>query len=219
MYFPSLYPDEHVYSGLIRSRYLSGQMFVNDKRFFELNELPYHWIRSQTPLCSHLKEVINKVSDDPSVRFKLRLFHTPFAPWLLSLPQEIEAKDLIDSGMRNNLEENPFATDRRWKFCPTCAENEVKNYGVSYWHSSHQSLGARVCPVHQTPLYSHDEIRYLDFTLPHHNIEKSEPLLIDSKWQQEWQPFIYSLTTHIQKNINWPASLSSFIKEHLGLNE
>jgi len=215
MHFISLFPDEHVYSGLIRARYLSGQMYINDRHFFEFNQLPFHWLRSQVPLCSNLRAVLENVSSNSVRQFKFRLFHTPFSPWLLSLPDNILPEELLESGMRNNLEENPFSVDRRWKFCPICAEEELSQYGVSYWHSLHQSLGARVCNIHNSSLYSHNDLRYLNFSLPQHWPGKAQEMVCENSWQSEWQAFIYSLTNNIQKDINFPLKLRKSIRTHL----
>lgn len=217
MRLPNFYPDEHIYSALVRARYLSGQMFVSDKRFFELNELPYHWLRSQTPLCANLKPFLQRFNADSEERFYLRLEHTPLAPWLLSYPENPHPSEIEESGLRNNMEENPFCIDRRWKFCPKCIAEDKAKYGVTYWHTLHQSLGTLTCYIHDTPLYSHDDLRYLNFTLPHHWLNKSQPLAMEQHWQSAWQVFIYSLTNAIQHDINVVDKLKAEIFENLNI--
>ena len=217
MHLADLYPEEHIYSGLVRSRYLSGQMFVSERRFFELNELPYHWLRSQTPLCSNLKFVIDALKLEPEKRYQLRIHHSPLAPWLLSYTDGQDPMNVELSGLRNNLEENPFNIDRRWKFCPKCLIENRAKYGVSYWHSQHQLLGARTCYIHHTALHSHDDLRYLNFTLPHHWIAKSEPLLAEDKWQKEWQSFIFKISAAIVSNPDIVNQLKKDIHQHLSI--
>lgn len=217
MRIPPLLPGEHVYSGFVRGRYLSAQMHVSDKVFFELNQLPYHWLRSQTPLCDNLNAVIARMAHSEEEQYQLRLWHTPFAAWLLSLPVDMAPQALTESGVRNNMEESPFNVDKRWKFCPQCAQADRSEFGVSYWHSSHQLLGARVCWRHQCELHSHENLRYLPFKFPHHFLSDSEPLMIDSQWQRDWQSFIYRLSAHLQHNVEWARSVSNLIKTHLGI--
>lgn len=218
MRLPDLFHDEHIYSALVRARYLSGQMFVTDKRFFELNALPYHWLRSQTPLCANVKPLVHRFKADTDERFRLRLQHTPLAPWLLSYPENKHPSEIEESGLRNNLEENPFSIDRRWKFCAECvAENKAK-HGVSYWHMPHQLFGARACHRHDVPLYSNDELRYLKFTLPHHCLSKSQPLTIEQNWQAPWQIFIYSITEAIKRDITIVSKLKSEIVQQLNIS-
>lgn len=37
-------------------------------------------------------------------------------------------------------------------YCKACADTDLQNFGVSYWHRSHQVPGVSVCPDHGTPL-------------------------------------------------------------------
>ena len=216
MRFPPLMPDEHIYSALVRARFVNAEMHISEQSFFAMHALPFHWIRSQTPLCSNLNAVIDLMVSKPEDKFLLRLKHTPFAPWLLSLPDGVNALELTSSGHRNNLEENPYSVDRRWKFCPDCARDERKRLGFAYWHASHQLLGARICPTHQVALHSHDELRYLNFTLPYHWLDKASPLSCET-WQVEWQAFIYPLAERIQTEPGFAQRLVVEIKDHLQL--
>ncbi|MGK0270771.1 MAG: hypothetical protein ACI88H_001421 [Cocleimonas sp.] len=212
----TLYSGEHLYSGLVRARYLAAQMHINERRFFELNDIPYHRIRSQTPLCRNTKAVLDVLNLDQHERFALRLRSLPFSPWLLSYSKDQNLTDIEVSGLRNNLEETPFAIDRRWKYCPKCAEENKREYGVSYWHCLHQSLGASVCHIHSIELHSHDKLRYLDFYLPHQWLGKSEPLKVQHDWQKSWQPFIYGITQSLQADTDLAQVLKQQIYKHLG---
>lgn len=217
MRFPALYPDEHVYSAFIRARCLSGQMHLSTHRFFELNNLKYHWLRSQVPLCANLASVMEIMVLDNEQLFGVRLMHTPLAPWLMSAEEGTLPKELTHTGTRSNVEETPLSVDKRWKFCVACAQEEKGKLGVSYWHSSHQLPGARVCFTHQMPLHSLDELRYLDFTLPHHWLDKALPLALVGDWQRAWQPFIYIVSDRIKLDIDWPRRVKSEVIKYLNL--
>jgi hypothetical protein len=218
MRLAELYHEEHIYSGLVRSRYLSGQMFISERRFFELNELPYHWIRSQTPLCTNLKALIDVLKLEPEESYKLRLHHSPLAPWHLSYENGQDPMHVELSGLRNNIEENPFNIDRRWKFCPDCVVENRAEHGVSYWHSKHQLLGARTCYIHHAALHSHEDLRYLNFTLPHHWLDKSEPLVIEEEWQKQWQPFIFKISAAIESSPSIVHQLKKEAYKHLPIS-
>lgn len=43
------------------------------------------------------------------------------------------------------------------KYCCNCAEEEIRKYGVSYWHCLHQISGVEACPIHEVWL-SHIEL-------------------------------------------------------------
>lgn len=38
------------------------------------------------------------------------------------------------------------------RYCPTCAEIDIRTLGFSYWRRSHQLPGVTVCHIHETPL-------------------------------------------------------------------
>ncbi|MGO9952484.1 MAG: TnsD family Tn7-like transposition protein, partial [Dissulfurispiraceae bacterium] len=38
------------------------------------------------------------------------------------------------------------------RFCKTCRESDIDEYGETYWHRSHQLAGVLVCPQHGDPL-------------------------------------------------------------------
>ena len=212
---PALLPEEHVYSCFVRGRFLSAQMHLSDKEFFSMNQLPYHWLRSQVPLCGNMNAVLELMSVSLEQQFKLRLLHTPFAPWLLSLPNDLKPSDLTESNVRNNMEESPFNVDKRWKFCPHCLAEDRTTFGVSYWRSFHQLPGVLICEKHKVALHSHAELRYLAFKLPHHFLNGSEELVVDADWQHRWQPFIYKLSRHLQANPEWGRDVPNYIKRQL----
>jgi len=35
------------------------------------------------------------------------------------------------------------------KYCPVCAKEDLKRYGVAYWHRNHQVSGVEACPEHK----------------------------------------------------------------------
>lgn len=195
----SLFPDEHIYSGLIRYRMRMGQGFMTDKRFFEHNGLPYHRFSSQAPLNHLMCQTISVIEPESNQQFGLRLNHTPFSPWLLSLPEGMEPNQLIDAKKRPSTEETPYQVDRRWRYCPICLETQRKRLGIGYWKASHHLPGALVCNEHNVALHSHDELRYLNHKLPHKWKDFSSPVLLDEDWKVSWQPFIYGVAKLLQQ--------------------
>lgn len=214
-----LFPNEHVYSGLIRYRFRSAQAYMSDKRFFAHNHLPYHWFRSQVPLNHLMRETLDSIAPEPDKQFALRLNHTPFAPWLLSLPDGMAPHTLKESNHRPNTEENPFQVDRRWKYCPSCMQMQKAKWGVSYWRVTHQLPGALVCDEHGSPLHSHDALRYLNFTLPDKWEGTSTPVSMVDAWKVSWQPFIYAIARRLQCQPTWGVELRDSIYEVLKLSK
>lgn len=64
---------------------------------------------------------------------------------------------------------------------------------------------------------SSDALRYLNFSLPHHWLKKSETLSINQEWQTQWQPFIYKISKMLQINPDWRLIIQHEVKTYLGL--
>lgn len=146
----------------------------------------------------------------------MRMRHTPILPWLLSVNgQSLEVfNDII---RRPNIEENQFSTNRCWKLCTRCAVSEQALYGFSYWHSSHQLIGATMCPVHSVPLSTHEDLRFNNFSLPQQWLTKANTMDVSSPWIRQWQPFIYGLNRLISEDHQLPERLRNSVRNHLGL--
>jgi hypothetical protein len=204
-----LLPDEHVYSAFIRERMLSGQMHINTKRFFEINDIVYHQMHSQLPLNTDLMSIILKMDLSPEQILHTQLEHTPASLWLLSTP----IVD-VEYTMPNHNALAGINIDKRWRFCPQCVVADRAKYGVSYWHRSHHLCGAKICPIHDQILHSHDELKVLSFTLPHHWLDTAEAMSLQP-WEIEWQPFIYSVDKTIKEDPLWPNRVKAQIRRYL----
>lgn len=40
-----------------------------------------------------------------------------------------------------------------WRWCPVCKSNELREFGVAYWHRVHQLQGVQVCTIHSQQLH------------------------------------------------------------------
>jgi hypothetical protein len=204
-----LLPEEHVYSAFVRERMLCGQMYLNTKRFFEINDIAYHQLHSQLPLNTDLMSIILKMDLTPEQTLNIQLEHTPVALWLLSTPTVD-----VEYTMPNNNALAGINIDTRWRFCPQCVVADMAQYGVSYWHRSHQLCGAKICPIHNHLLHSHDELKVLPFTLPHHWLDTAETMSLQP-WEIEWQPFIYHVDKTIKADPLWPNRVKAQIRRYL----
>jgi hypothetical protein len=204
-----LLPDEHVYSAFVRERMLCGQMHINTRRFFEINGIDYHQMHSQLPLNTDLMSIILKMDLSPEQTLHTQLAHTPVSLWLLSTPL-----CGAEYTMPNNMAFTALNIDRRWRFCPQCIVADKAKYGVSYWHRSHQLCGAKICSIHDHLLHSHDELKVLDFTLPHHWLDTAEAMSLQP-WEIEWQPFIYRVDRTIKEDPLWPNRVKAQIRIYL----
>lgn len=59
---------------------------------------------------------------------------------------------------------------RRVRFCPTCAENDLRAHKFSYWRKRHQLPGRFSCPTHGCGLLQVDDSSLMD-QMPHEVVE------------------------------------------------
>lgn len=191
MILETLQQDEHVFSGLIRSKLLSGQRNMGERRWFKHLELARKKLHAQAPFSDQCTEIVQRYRayDDFKSEHDFWLEHTTSAAWVVTLDQE----NTSARGRIRASELTSFAGHRGRRFCAECAQEEREALGFSYWHSSHHLFGAMICAKHKTPLFTHNKLDKHDYSLPQHWIGKAEEMVIQFEWQLHWQSFIYQL--------------------------
>jgi hypothetical protein len=98
------------------------------------------------------------------------------------------------------------------KFCPACAQEDMKSYGVSYWHRSHQIPGIEACYKHRVWL-EHQEL----LQRPHISNQCLPPTTTSSKQSSSlaWQLAKYSKNV-LDKLSNESYKGRNFIDELIG---
>lgn len=149
MYFPRLYPDELLYSGIARCRVHMGigshktmlQMLFGDTKVAAITDLP-----------SHLAVLANNADLDAA---GLIAHHTLFPLYAPFIPQ----------GRRDGLFQAMLAANRptiglagastslvKWptwlRYCPVCFEEMAVHFGEPYWRRCWQIQGIDACPEH-----------------------------------------------------------------------
>lgn len=149
MYFPKLYPDELLYSGIARCRTHLGirnhktllHMLFGDSRVAAITDLPSHL----TALSGHTGlDTMNVI-----------MRHTLFPLYAPFIPQK-RRTDLFQAMLSTNRPTIGLAgvsTARiKWpewlRYCPVCLEEMAANFGEPYWRRSWQIQGIDVCPEH-----------------------------------------------------------------------
>lgn len=151
-YFPTIYPDEILYSQLARYYTKSGYMaytFAAEELFVSKTVRPnIEFVNAYTPAAV---QVITR--NLPMEKVVER--HTMFPYYGRFLPQERREKAfqaLVSmTGNYRNLQAIPKSKNsavRYLRYCPLCASQDREQYGEAYWHRVHQMIGVQVCPVH-----------------------------------------------------------------------
>lgn len=158
--FPSVYPDELLYSLLARYYVRSGYMrytFVAEDLFQSKTVRPdIEFANAYTPAAL---QIITRDMPMEDVAMK----HTMFSYYGRFLPLERRQKafkSLVKcEGNYHNLLAIPKRkekTMRYLRYCPMCADVDRKRCGETYWHRIHQMQGVHICPIHKCYLKESD---------------------------------------------------------------
>lgn len=163
-YFPSLYPDEIIYSGIARYHLMSGNR-TQKQTIFDL--FGSRFVCATADLPSHLSTLADR-SGNVYTTDELIKNHTLY-PYYTSYVSEDKAKELYrlmaegtDRGKAHVLLGIPASSIKlpaNLKYCSKCYQDDVKKYGDPFWHRSHQIPGVLVCPTHMHWLI-HSEVPY-----------------------------------------------------------
>lgn len=208
--------DEHVFSGIMRSRLLSAGMHMSDFRWLKEMGLPCERLQTHKILNKALIESMKRYDDQVSIEFGLK--HSPLAPWLLSISREKYLSYLTNESQPYRMPAVCSSLQKVWRLCPECIEEDCSEHGFSYWHTSHQHIGVQVCAKHRCLLHTHDELFKADFRLPQQWNDTAMPIQIEYEWQYLWQPFMLQLSAALEEDVTLPERLRSEVFEYFGVS-
>ncbi|NQX71812.1 TniQ family protein [Paenibacillus alba] len=154
-YFPELYPDEILYSGLARYHQRAGGASQKSTMvdLFGTTE-----VCAVTDLPGHLQGLSTIIGGIYSPE-RLLLEHTLYPYYTAFLP-----KDMATAvGQSMFVTSGPFGTAHslvglpasaiksplQLRFCNSCIMDDTRQYGEPYWHRIHQVPGIYICSKHQ----------------------------------------------------------------------
>lgn len=160
-FFPEIYPDELWYSVLCRYHIRSGNSyFISTMDELFGKEVKYISVGSLFPNNSIYlinKQLPNGILDMDDIISNHTLF--PFFVRMRSIKEKMNMIDMIKAGnSKNSIVHWRTSTKRNnfLKFCPICQADDIKNYGESYWHCSHQIPLITTCYKHKCKLISYE---------------------------------------------------------------
>ncbi|WP_417702888.1 TnsD family Tn7-like transposition protein [Pseudomonas sp.] len=167
MYFPRLYPDELLYSGIARCRVHLGigshktllHMLFGDSKVAAITDLP-----------THLAVLANNTGLDTA---NVIMHHTLFPLYAPFIPQA-RRTDLFQAMLAAGRPTIGLAGASmalvKWpewlRYCPFCFEDMADYFGEPYWRRSWQMQGIDVCPEHGCQL--------LDSPIPFRRAQRHE---------------------------------------------
>lgn len=156
-FIPSSLPDELLFSRLIRGLTLSG---VPVEDYLELL-FGKHKLSVHPFLPSGLDLISNHCHEPPQILLNQQTLAPLFMHFLPKYQDKIQTSlvDLSPSLALRYCQLVCFREKQKLtiKFCSVCARDDLFNFGVSYWHLSHQIPGVESCSKHRIRL-SHLEL-------------------------------------------------------------
>jgi hypothetical protein len=152
------FPDEIFYSVISRYHRRSGNVSYKntiEKLFYSPRKSSEY---SREFSLNNFFSNIGLRSDRAKGRYleKTTLFPL-LRPWRNDVTNEVGYRRMSSYIKKSLLgwdEEEGIRTDNRYglRLCQKCIESDIRNYGVSYWHRSHQVTGVSVCHIHKCRL-------------------------------------------------------------------
>ncbi|NOJ73556.1 TnsD family Tn7-like transposition protein [Paenibacillus alvei] len=214
-YFPTLYEDELLYSGIARYHMNVG----NRTQRQTIEDLfGSRLICATTDLPSHLEILASRINNLYSCE-QLIQNHTlfPYYAYFMNQDKIDQAKVLMKRGASQGevhailgLLANKVKAPNYLRFCQECYKAEDNEY-EPYWHRSHQLPGVNVCSLHNHPL----TISNVDYTTQNHKFEfvalskirvEHFPMVdVDARWTEDLeyiaeQSVSILVTSHLKTN-------------------
>lgn len=152
--FPTIYPDELLYSQLARYHVRSGNLayIFTAEQLFQIKT-----VRPDVEfLNAYTSEALSIITSTMSLE-EIIMKHTmfPYYGRFLKSERRIDAFDSLvnmRTDYRRLLPIPKGGTVRYLRYCPACVQSDRERFGETYWHRMHQMVGVDVCPTHHCRL-------------------------------------------------------------------
>jgi hypothetical protein len=227
-YLPLL-PDEHLVSGLMRSFVMSGYT-----DFLELvgslNVNKHHSFNPHDVYGTAALKIAQNYSEqfNHSINYVLKR-HTLLPIYNIGNPISIQHNLITKINEKENvlrklwINRQDVSYLQGWKFCPRCIEEDIKHFGVSYWHCSHQLPTISSCLKHNTRLrtadksdQSHREEHNLRFPQLIDLANTEEVVQVSTSWEKWLSVLFQALITNNNFNV---IRAKSIISTHFDLKK
>jgi len=150
---PRALPDELLLSRLIRFVTMSG---VSSRTFLE-HSFRSHKTSIHPFLTSGLSKIAQLCNEDADTLFREQTLAPLFCFFLPVHARYLQKMMFTNNGAKafraSQLTSFGSGQSLGLKSCPLCVQEDISNFGVSYWHRSHQIPGVETCGHHGTILF------------------------------------------------------------------
>ncbi|EGR0442565.1 transposase [Vibrio cholerae] len=146
MQLPNVLPDETLFSRIVR--YLSSSGLLKDQFLIKLVGERRAVIHPY--LTADLMSISRFTSESAHELSQIQTLRPLFGYYLPKyreniLDYSIRTNQLIRACQISTFRESETLSV---KFCPLCACDDIRNFGVAYWHCAHQMPGVEACFIH-----------------------------------------------------------------------
>lgn len=208
MLLPKPYPDELVGSILMRGSRWTGLTF--DRL---IRHIAGEHVTSHSMLTTSHAAIATACGLTP---LEMVQKHTlvPYAiAFLPAAERDTRLASFAQLGSRHDLgslAQKLVRDSTRLKFCPSCAMDDARLFGESYWHRLHQLDGYLHCTVHGTPLHvTLLRIRTRRQVLPNESRSISHPIEVDAVPAK-----VENLSAGIRDAFYWQHALPDDLQAH-----
>jgi len=209
------FPDEHLYSWLVRLYKLSGCAdFLSFQKSLGFQD---RFLHANTLFSETSEALIQRLND----REQALSEHTTSPLWQISVDSLLGGQCPPLDAFTHMNEQLLFSFDTSWHSCKKCREENLDRYGTSYWHVQHQLPSVFECYRHQSILERAKEpVKNLfNCQLPHDIKTWSPVIKSPSAELRLWQSFLFDTFKLSKYKSVELRNLQQKIKEILSLNE
>lgn len=155
-FFPTPYEDELWYSVTCRYHKYSGnrdplqtirELFKN-KAYVDVGT-----IYPNNTIYQIIKQLPNGFLNEDDIVFKHTIFNYFLRIYDLDEKERL-LNDIKKGSVKMPKNPNLIAEKPKLRYCPICRQEELEQYGESYWHMSHQLPLASICMKHKCRLHT-----------------------------------------------------------------
>ena len=157
IFFPTIYEDELLYSAIARYHVRSGNTSCRQTLEDIFNKKN---IILSIYLPSNIRNIINNMPEYSTYTEKELIYNNTLYPFFTAFMNQESANETYKMMLQNknmNIHAKCGITARGnirefLRFCPDCIDEDIKKYGETYWHRTHQIPEYIICSKHKTVL-------------------------------------------------------------------
>ncbi|SMP71997.1 TnsD family transposase [Anoxynatronum buryatiense] len=154
-FFPTLYPDELLYSAIARYHQRSGNI---SWKHTAVDLFDTQSVTISVDLPARIESLVDNVPYSGSTLAEEFIWKHTLYPYYTTFQSNERRRQIKESMLSHNggdiysragIMASTIKTKSHLCYCPSCVEEDFVKYGETYWRRSHQLPGVFLCQKHQ----------------------------------------------------------------------